>query len=79
MDEEILTDDPNGTKPTDIIGESLEPEGADGGVAETVERPVAMDVQAVPEEEPAPVRPRNRGIAEARDYIRGIRAAPPSS
>ena len=71
MDEEILTDDPNGTKPTDLIGESLEPEGADGGVAETVERPVAMDVQAVPEEEPVPVRPRNRGIAEARDYIKG--------
>ena len=71
MDEEILTDDPHGTKPTDIIGGSLEPEGADGGVAETVERPVAMDVQAAPEEQPASPRPRNRGIAEARDYIKG--------
>lgn len=67
MDENILTDDPNGTKPTDIIADGLE--GMDGGLAETVERPLAAP--AADDEDTSALAPREmRGFSDVRAYVK---------
>ena len=68
MDEEILTEDPNGTKPTDIIGDELEQ--IDDGLAETIERPHADDLYGDPDDT-IDLMPRKRlGFSDIAAYIK---------
>ncbi len=63
MDDRIMTDDPNGTKPTDIIDDGLERVDSGNGLAETVARPSAEDIFAR--------RPSNaRGLSDVRSYAK---------
>jgi len=74
MDTDTLTEDPHGTKPTDIIGKAMESEKDGDGIAETVERPPVADTEDASEKDAGaakiPAQKHNRGLADVRNYVK---------